>query len=208
MGICDDWTQADVSSGSTSNKGQARTNNPSTAPMSGGTGTLNQSAPQTPNATPSMPMISQPTRLGLSAVDLKCPLCPVSCASESELYLHLAREHFSSMLLEAGFPLEGAAIFKCPMCQHCSETYSGLLKHYFVYHRQLEVLKYRCLGIKSEDVPEPKPYLTTDLNGGQEGVASGGPGNLCRMCDNVRFIPGPNGDFHKHLVETHFRSAH
>ena len=188
MGNSDDWTKADVSAvvkGSSRVPDWCKTTKPVSLP------------PQFTAAAP-------PPVAGVANM---CPLCPGGTPphpTEPDLHSHLAREHFADFLKEAGVPLEGAALLKCPKCAFCSEKYPGLLKHYLVHHRQLEVLQNRSLGVHKNDDDDVDD--ATDPTAGPEVVdGAGGQGNRCRMCDDVRFISGTQGDFFKHLVETHFR---
>lgn len=65
----------------------------------------------------------------------KCPVCDTNQAFPALLF-HLAQHHFSQLLAASRVPVE--APFKCPLCPYFAENYGGMLKHYLLFHKQLE----------------------------------------------------------------------
>ena len=80
----------------------------------------------------------------------KCPVCGENQTFPAVLF-HVAQHHFSQLLATAKVPVE--APFKCPKCPHFTENYGAMLKHFLVFHKQLEAMTEK---LKNPDAPEVK----------------------------------------------------
>ena len=80
----------------------------------------------------------------------KCPVCEEAVTFPAVLF-HVAQHHFSQLLATAKVPVE--APFKCPKCPHFAENYGAMLKHFLIFHKQLEVMTEK---LKNPDASEVK----------------------------------------------------
>ena len=83
----------------------------------------------------------------------KCPVCFENVTYPAVLF-HVAQHHFSQLLATAKVPTE--APFKCPKCPHFTENYGGMLKHFLVFHKQLEAMTEK---LKNPEAVEVKVNL-------------------------------------------------
>ena len=83
----------------------------------------------------------------------KCPVCEEAVTFPAVLF-HVAQHHFSQLLATAKVPVE--APFKCPKCPHFAENYGAMLKHFLIFHKQLEVMTEK---LKNPDSSEVKVFF-------------------------------------------------
>ena len=118
LNINKDWTKAEsLGAGSAPKK----VNNPNPSPM-----VVKKSSSPSPKPKPQ----AQPK------ID-KCPVCNQIVAFPAVLF-HVAQHHFSQLLASAKVPVE--APFKCPRCPHFADSYGTMLKHFLIFHKQLEAM--------------------------------------------------------------------
>ena len=56
------------------------------------------------------------------------------------------------MLATARVPVE--APFKCPLCPHFAEQYGGILRHFLIFHKQLDVMTDKLKNAQNDDQPK------------------------------------------------------
>ena len=100
------------------------------------------------NATPSRPS-PKPQNNKTS----KCPVCEEFLPTQALLF-HVAQHHFPQLLAASRVPT--VAPFKCPLCPHYSEDYGSILRHFLVFHNQMDLLTER---LKNPDLPVVEPKV-------------------------------------------------
>ena len=83
----------------------------------------------------------------------KCPVCDHLLAFPALLF-HVAQHHFSQLLANYKVPVE--APFKCVLCPHYAEDYGAILRHFLIYHKQMEKLTER---LKNPELPVVEPKV-------------------------------------------------
>ena len=148
-----------------------------------------------------------------------CPVCSQRFGTDA-LLLHVAEVHFNQQLTTAQLPT--SIPFQCPRCPHCSPDKLTLLRHWLIFHKMLDSYAAVCLGrpvqysnpliVKDEPAQIKEESLDTsgDWDDGESNPPlpfqpKNQPRFQCLMCDDVKLVGATPLDFHKHLVEKHFR---
>ena len=153
-----------------------------------------------------------------------CPVCSQRFNPDA-LIVHAAEQHFQRFI--SGAQLPTSVPFKCPRCPHFSPDQMSMLRHWLLFHKMMDSYTALCLGrpipdqysnpaVKDEPAPIKQENLDTsgEWEDGESNprLLSDQPTNpkaplkiQCLMCDDVRLVGATPLDFHKHLVEKHFR---
>ena len=124
-----------------------------TPPSSGGFIPVAAVAPQVAPPTPVRPPPPPKPPTSNNTKAAKCPVCE-EVLPHPGLLFHVAQHHFSQQLGASRVPTK--APYKCPICPHHAEDYGAILRHFLIYHNQMELLTQR---LKNPDLPVPEPKV-------------------------------------------------